>query len=347
MGVSGRWAGLAVAAAAWITPGVAAAAAGADGPPRTAVEAVPVEAGTVRDELWSYGTLEPQQTVKIASQTAGSIDAILFKPGERVKAGQPLIRLDERIARARVEAAEAKAALTDENLQRASQLASRGLQTVANLDQARADSVAANASLRVEETQLKLLTLTAPFDGIVAPAEFDAGAYVSPGQTIVQLEDRSALRLVFRVSENELPKLKPGQPFTVMAASLGGRVLEGRVVYFDSSIETANRSVVVRGEIANADYAVMAGLFVRVRLLLGERPGTLLVPETAVMATLAGPYVFRVQDGVARRTPVKTGARQDGRIEVVSGLKAGEQVVVVGQFKLEDGVPVTVKTAAR
>jgi membrane fusion protein (multidrug efflux system) len=100
----------------------------------------------------------------------------------------------------------------------------------------------------------------------------------------------------------------------------------------------------VRARLKNLDGALRPGMFVRTRLIIAERPDALTIPEEALVPVGSSQYVFRVSDGKAERVKVETGVRRRGRVEIVSGLAAGDVVVTAGQIKLRDGVPVRMGT---
>ncbi|MAD36181.1 MAG: efflux transporter periplasmic adaptor subunit [Tistrella sp.] len=298
--------------------------------------------GTAYDRLITFGTVEPVARIVLSPQSGGHVVAVLFREGEAVKQGQPLVRLDQRVAEAELASARATAALDAQNLKRDEELGRRGTKSRADIDQSRAAVAASRAALEVKQTQLDLLTLRAPIDGVAGTRKIEVGSFLSPGEEALTVEDRSRLRVTFRVSEKLLPRLKTGLPVTLSSQSLGPDPIQGRVTLVDPSIEPDSRSILLRAELTQAEIGgrpIHPGLFVNVDLLLDSREGAVLVPRPAVMSSLSGDYVYVADNGKAVRRPVTIGAEGDGgTVEIVTGLDAGTPVIVEGQFKVEDGM---------
>ncbi|MEN2977914.1 efflux RND transporter periplasmic adaptor subunit [Tistrella bauzanensis] len=313
--------------------------------------------GMAIDSLSTFGTIEPRAMIVLSPQAGGHVTEVLFQEGGRVAAGQPLVRLDDRVARSELASAQAAARLDRETLERDSELGRRGTKSRADIDRSRAALAASQASLAVKQTQLDLLTLRAPIDGVTMTRKVEVGSFLSPGEEAVTVADHSQLRVTFRLSERLLPRLSVGQPVTITAESLGTRPIEGKVTLVDPSVEADSRSVLLRAGLTPADIAgraVYPGLFVNVSLELGRRTGAILVPRPAVQSSLSGDYVFVVEPdasghdtGRVVRRAVTIGADgTDDRVEVVSGLDEGTAVVSTGQFKVEDGMRVAIAPAS-
>jgi membrane fusion protein (multidrug efflux system) len=314
---------------------------------RIAVQVVPATVGQVQERLASYGTIEPRAGVDLSPQSAGHITAILFNDGDAVRKGQPLVRLDDRVARTQLQSAQAKSDLDRANLSRTLDLNAKGIKSASAVEEMRANLTGSMSSEKARQAQLDLMTVAAPFDGVLGPRRVEVGSFVQPGQTVVRLEDRTQLRVPFRVAEKLLPRLRRGCRVEAWADSLGSSKLVGTLTVIDPSAEPESRSILLRADFPEADGRAYSGLFVHVEVILAERQDALLIPQQAVLTSLSGAHVFRVEGGVARRTPIVTGAKQGDGIEVVSGLAPGDQVVVAGHFKLEDGAAVDAVPAPR
>ncbi|HLO78361.1 MAG TPA: efflux RND transporter periplasmic adaptor subunit [Magnetospirillum sp.] len=307
---------------------------------KASVATAPVKLGPIRTVLTTHGIIEPLLEVDVAAQAPGKVMQVLFKEGETVKVGQPLIRLDERAIRAQLDAARATSDRDRTALERSMRLAQRGIKSSAAVDDSRTTLATSQANERSRTVDLSLMTITAPFAGTVGPAKVEMGSFVTAGQKVVHLVDRSRLRVSFRVAEKLLPQLRVGLPIEASAESLGDTVLKGAVTLLDPTVEPDSRSVLLRAEFEPVKGDVTPGLFVRVGVILRERPQVMLIPRQALMASLSGNYVYRVEDGKAKRVKVTIGEREGDWLEVTDGLAPADQVVAVGQFKLEDGMAV-------
>lgn len=313
-----------------------------------AVEVSTVTVDTVVEELQAVGSLQPNEAVSIAPEIAGRIERIAFREGETVKAGEVLVQLDAAILKAELAKARSDLALAKANLERAVTLAGQGMGTLRARDEAQGAHQAAQANLELAEARLAKATLRAPLSGRVGLRAVSPGAYVAPGQRIVDLTSTHPLKLDFRVPELALTHLRPGLPVRITLDALAGRAFEGEITAIDPVVEVAGRSLQVRARVPNPKGELAPGLFARVQVVVARRENALLVPESAVFAREAKPHVYRVEGERARRVPVELGQRRPGFVEVRAGLAPGAVVVTAGQQQLREGARATIaKPAAR
>jgi membrane fusion protein (multidrug efflux system) len=163
------------------------------------------------------------------------------------------------------------------------------------------------------------------------------GALVAPGTVITTLDDDSTIKLDFTLPEATLSSLAPGQSITAASDAWPGVNFDGRIADIDSRVDPQTRAVRVRAELPNPDAKLRPGMLLRVQVQLPPRQA-LVLPELAVQQEAEQGYVFRVGAGdKVEQVPVKLGTRQRGQVEVVSGLNAGDRVVVEGTVKLHAG----------
>jgi RND family efflux transporter MFP subunit len=314
---------------------------------------VPVSVGEVRisrmvNRITSYGNLVPQRTVNIVPNEPGQMTKLLFKDGASVEAGAALAQMDDRIAQAQVQSSQAQYNADVLNLKRIESLANRSLDSMRNLEQAQSKAAMSQSDLLINQRKLDQLTLRAPFPGSLGPHNVDEGAYLNTGQTIVRLDDMSQFDIEFRMPASIAPLMKDGMHIHVRLPGQGDDEADtiGRLSFIDPVISTDSRSVLLRALVPNDKGVFRPGLFVHVRLDLDAHDNALVVPVSAVLLELSGSYVFVVDDhNIAKRRQVETGLSDDRMIEIVSGLKVGEKVVTVGQFRLSDGDTVKIVPA--
>jgi membrane fusion protein (multidrug efflux system) len=313
---------------------------------RVAVETVPVGRTSMPDHVISYGNLVPLRTVDIVPEAPGQIEKILFTDGQQVAAGTPLVVMNSRIAEAQVQASRAQAEADQQNLQRTQSLTKRGLDSTYSLEQAQSRAAVSAANLAIDQQKLQRQTLRAPFAGTLGTHLVDVGAVLNGGGKIVRLDDVSQLQIEFRVPGGIITRVTDGTPVHV-TIPVGSKNLNirGKLSFVDPAVSTDTRSVLLRAVIANPKDRLHPGLFVRVSVDLDLHENALVVPVAAVMRDLNAAYVYVVDDKqIAHRKAIETGLSNDTQVEVLSGLQAGEQVVTVGQFRLQDGDPVNVVT---
>jgi membrane fusion protein (multidrug efflux system) len=181
---------------------------------------------------------------------------------------------------------------------------------------------------------------------VVGIRSVSIGDYVKDGAELVNVEDIRTLKADFRLPERHFSQLKPGLQVEVVADALPGARYAGAVEAINPRVDANGRSLELRARLANTDGRLRPGMFARVRVLLGDRPNALMVPEEAVVPLGDDFYVFTVADGKAKRARVKLGVRRDAQVELLEGVRAGDQVVTAGIRVQRDGQPVRVVAAA-
>lgn len=322
------------------------------------VEAKPV---TWTPSIEAIGTVNAAQGVDLTVETAGVVKEIAFAPNTQVEAGQLLLRLDDVVQAADVEAARTQAELERGNLARAQDLTRRGVATNVSLDQTLAAAQAAEAQLARAVAVLEQRRLAAPFAGEVGLPRVDVGQYVAPGTIVATLQDLSTMRVDFSLPEQDLPNLKMGQKIEVRIEGLD-RAFAGELTGIDPRVDPSTRLVALRGAIENADGMLTPGQFVRIRVELPAEDGVIALPQTALSTSLYGDYVYVVRPAdaegaaaepaeggeeaapalVVRQVFVKPGRRSGGVVEIVEGVAPGDLVVTAGQNRLSNGQPAIV-----
>lgn len=309
------------------------------------VEAQPV---TWTPSIEAIGTVNAAQGVDLTVETAGVVKEIAFQPNTQVAAGSLLLRLDDVVQTADVEAARTQADLEKGNLARAQDLTRRGVATNVSLDQTQAAAQAAEAQLARAIAVLDQRQLSAPFAGTVGLPRVDVGQYVAPGTIVATLQDLSTMRVDFSLPEQELPNLSIGQKIEVRIEGLD-QSFPGELTGIDPRVDPATRLVALRGSIANAEGKLTPGQFVRIRVELPPEEGIIALPQTALSTSLYGDYVYVVRPSEAdaaqlevRQVFVKAGRRSGGVVEIAQGVSPGDQVVTAGQNRLSNGQPAIV-----
>lgn len=313
--------------------------------------AVPVEVGaielsSVNEEVEALGTLAADESVVIAPEMAGRVVALGFKEGEKVAKDQKLVMLDTAMLDAELKQAQADLSLARDTYDRNRSLVQRGSGTQVALEQATAQLASQEAKIQLVQAKLALATIKAPFTGVVGLRSVGIGDFVSVGKQLITLTNIDPIKVDFRVPEIFLTQVKVGQPIQLKVDAVPDRPFTGQVFAIDPVVDVNGRAVKLRASIPNADLVLKPGLFARVTVVVDKRDNALLVPETAVVPDGVGKAVFVVEGGKARRMPVELGKRLLGKVEVVKGLKAGQQIVTAGQMRLRDGSTVAIKEKA-
>lgn len=315
--------------------------------PPAVIASAEVEAATWAPYLDAVGSLVASQGVTVNNEVAGQVQAFHFQSGERVKAGDVLVQLDDAVDRADLEGLLAQRRLAEIQFDRTERLFKED-QAVpqADYDEARARLDNARAAVVARRALIEKKRVRAPFAGLLGIRQVNVGQYLAPGSAIVMLQALDPVHVDFSVPEQELPRIATGQSVEVTVRGYPDAAFTGRITAVNPGIDAATRNVRVRATLANPDGRLRPGMFARVRTLLPETRDVLTLPDTAVMYQPYGDSVFAIQDKdgaqVVERRQIVTGETRDGRVEVVKGLEAGQQVVAAGQVKLRNGQPVRV-----
>ncbi|WP_370463132.1 efflux RND transporter periplasmic adaptor subunit [Mesorhizobium sp.] len=263
-------------------------------PPAATVSTTIVKPTDWTPGVEAIGTVSAVRGVDLTVETAGIVKDILFHANQKVEADAVLLQLDDAVERADLEAARAQAALDQTSQARAIELQRRGVGSDVTLDTARATATASASQVTKLQAVLDQKQLTAPFGGTVGIPRIDLGQYLTPGTSVVTLQDLETMRVDFSIPEQQLPLLKIDQTVRLGIGD-GEMPFAGTIRGIDPKIDPASRLVTVRAEVANPEGKLTPGQFVQVRVELPEENNVLTVPQTALTSSLYGDFVFVVR----------------------------------------------------
>lgn len=317
------------------------------------ISAITVEPARWTPSIEAIGTVNAVHGVDLTVETAGIVKEIHFVANEVVDQGRMLVQLDDVVQQADLEVGRTQAAFDRQTLERARELQRRGVGSSVSLETAQAAADASASQVARLEAVLAQKQLIAPFGGTIGIPRVDLGQYVSPGTSVATLQDLETMRADFTVPEQELARLRIGQPVRLGTGENDGLPFSGSITGIEPRVDPGSRMVSVRAEIANPEGALTPGQFVRVRVELPVEEDVIVLPQTAAVTSLYGDYVYVVrprqgdgQDGEevleARQVFVDIGRRSGGLVEIRAGVAAGESVVTAGQNRLSSGTPVVI-----
>lgn len=303
------------------------------------VEVIPATRTTLRDRLALTGAVEPTRFARMASPAEGPIIACKVREGDRVRAGALLVRLGRTRGDAATASA-ARAALAREKVElgRVKRLVAKGALPGEELDKARIKVSAAAAALARVSERLGDYRVVAPWRGVVSRVRVAVGDFVSARAPLVELFDPASLVLRFHVPEQQAARVSTSATFTARLDAYPGRTFTGKITRVYPEIDRQTHTRTVEGVLAEK-VSLAPGMFARLELVLSIATDALSVPVTAILSRGKASVVLVVTaDGRVRRRKVRTGIEDAGRVEIRSGLKAGERVAVAGHSRLRDGV---------
>ena len=323
-------------------------AGGGGGPPMgLPVEVVVARTDTVRDEIGATGQIEAVQSIDLRPEVDGRIVAIVIREGQEVDQGTPLFKVDDAQLKAQVAQLEAQRDLANQALARVKELAQQSASSTADLEQAEASARSAQAEYDLQRIRLDRTTVRAPFAGVVGQRYVSLGDYVTTSTKLASLHTVNPQRAAFQVPERFARQLRPGQHVSFRVAAIAGRDFTGEVDFVDPVVQLPGRTILVKARVPNPARLLQPGMFIEARLVTAVRPQAVVVPEDAVVPAEGSSFVWVVADGKADRRKVTLGVRTPGFVEVMDGVKSGEQVVTGGLELLAPGAPVMPRVVER
>lgn len=302
------------------------------------VEVAPVTHGSINESISALGVIQAAQQVQIAPQLSGQVVAITYQPGEYVKKGQILFRLDDRIYQAKLNAAQAALTLSKLSYTRNKALTQYGAQSKQNLDALQATYQQDLSAVSTNKTYLAQTVIRAPFSGYIGMNTVSVGSYVQPGQVLATLTDRVHLRVDYWLPEQYVTDIALNQLVNVRLSDTTHAPYQGHVTYIAPTVDSATHNIELQATITSSDAQLTPGLFVKVKQITHPNTQALMIPQRAVVPTMTGNAVYVVRDQHAYEVPVTVGRESsEARVAVLSGLQANEDVVVVGQQRLQNG----------
>lgn len=320
-------------------------------PPPVPVAVAEATAQSMPRYLPGIGSVTAVHQVSVAPEIGGRVTQIFFEPGATVRAGDPLVQLNDQPEQGDLLSFRAQARLAEVNLRRAMQLASRQYETQANVDTFQSQLDQAKAGIAKTEALIAEKLVRAPFGGVLGIRQIDLGQYVNAGMPIVTLTALDTLYVNFTLPEQNKGSLSLGQTVEITVDAFPGRTFAAQVTTIEPQVGADTRTIKLQATLKNADHLILPGMFANARVVLPPQPNVVTVPETSVDYSLYGDAVYLVVDGGSdaggkpalkvKRTFVKTGEHFDNKVAILSGLKPGDRVTNSGQLKLNDGAAVT------
>ena len=315
-----------------------------------------------RQEPWNatlsaIGTVAAVNGVTVSADLPGVVEQISFDSGRAVGKGDVLVRLDARQERAQLAAADAARDLARLSLERKAGLLAKAAIPQATYDQAAAEHKQAEARVGEIRAMIDRKTIRAPFAGVLGIREINVGQYLAGGAPIVSLQAVRPAYVNFTVTQQDLGRMTIGSKIEATSDALGGATEVGKIAAVDSVIDEATRNGRVQAIFENRSGKLRPGMFVEARLAEGTRSNAITLPASAISYAPFGDSVYIVEDvkdpksgktyrGV-RQQFVKLGGSRGDQVAVLTGIKAGEEVVTSGVFKLRPGAAVTVNNAVQ
>ncbi len=293
------------------------------------------------ESVEALGTARANEQVLITSKYSDLVEQVYFRDGQQVVKGDVLVRLNNQEEQAKVRELSANLAESVSQLNRLSELLASKATSTSLVEQQEAKTKAIRAQLISARAKLNDLTIKAPFTGVLGFREISRGAYIGSGDVITSLDDLSSVKVDFSLPEHLLTAITKGKKISARNIAYKNEQFTGFISSIDSRIDASTRNINVRAELTNKTLKLRPGMLLNIRVVL-QVENLLQLPESSIIPIENKHYVFVIQNNKAVRKKVIIGRRHPGMVELVSGVKPGEQVVVEGALKLRNGTSVRV-----
>ncbi len=335
------------------------------------VKTLEVTLEPIRETLELVGSIKAETEVAIQPRISGRLVSLLVEEGYEIKKGDLIGIIDDEAIHLQMQQTEANIIGIKANLNQAGINAARlkaqkeryhellekryisqweydqaennHTAAEATLDNVKAQLSVAEKNYQLQKIQLEQTRIYAPEGGYVLQKLVTPGVNLTSGTTIVTVAPLSPVKLTFSIDQKDAAKVRKGMPVDFVSDAMPGRVFSGRINQVAPVYDPNTRTLALTVSIPNGDHSLIPGMFGIVTIIIGGKDFALVVPQEAVLVQNGQTGVFVVgQEEQVRFQPVKTGLETEGRVEVVSGLQTGDQVVIVGQNRLRNGQKVEI-----
>ncbi|WP_133405616.1 efflux RND transporter periplasmic adaptor subunit [Parashewanella tropica] len=317
--------------------------------------AMPITVATAKPTSWqpiikAIGFIEPLQGVTVSNQLSGLITHIKFNNGSRVKKGQVLITLENKIERANLKSKLAQLPAAKADFDRQNKLYRNSSVSKQDLDKAKATFLAMKADIQALRATIAQKIIRAPFDGLVGITDVHIGQFIQPGTDIVRLEGVKTMKIRFNITQNQLPKIAVGQQLNIKVDAFPKRIFKGHISAIEPAVFYQSGLVQVQAEIPNHDEQLRSGMFSNVEIILPPLTNQWVVPQTAINFSLYGNSIYIVKNlkehgkEIKRVFPITVNViERHGNLALIEGdLTTGTDYVTSGQVRLSKGSKVKV-----
>ncbi len=297
----------------------------------------------MQDILVLPGETEASSDVRLAAERGGVVEWVGVTEGQHVQQGQQITRINLAALQAALDRAKANLTLAEEQLRRRKDLYSRKVLSREELEQAENEEAVAKANLREAEVGYNYGIATSPVRGVINKVYVDPGEYVGEGDPVADIVNVSVMRINFNVPEGDVRFLQEGQKAEVRVDTYPERRWTGTVDFVAWKADEATRTFQVRLVVDNPEGRIRPGMIARASFVRRSLQDALTVPLFSVQDKGGERIVFVEKDGHAHARTVQLGVIDGDRVQVLTGLEAGDRLIVAGHTEVEDGTKVNVR----
>jgi len=297
---------------------------------------LPLKPQRLEDKISLPGQVEPYEDLWVKAEVGGQVQALLVREGQVVRAGDPMIQLDDRDYRIRLDRIEASYRLTKLEYERIAVLDRKKITSASRFDEIEAKLKDITAQRAAARLALERTRIRAPITGQLNEVTVNKGDLLEKGAPVAQILQVSAVKVAVGVPESDVTSFFDLKTADVVIEALNGRRVTGEKIFLSKQPRSLARLFDLELKLPNPDLKILPGMFARVELVKNIYPEALVVPVYAVINQGGESFVYVEEDGAARKRPVRTGMLMGWQIHVLEGLNVGDRLIIVGHRLLND-----------
>jgi len=300
-----------------------------------------VEPSELDNNLFATGSILANETVELKPEISGKVTGIFIREGESVNKGTLLVKLNDADLQAQLKKLNAEIKLSEEKLNRNKSLLDIQGVSREEFDMSTNQLMSLKADVEVLRVQISRCNITAPFTGVVGLRNISEGSIITPQQVVTTIQQLNPVKIDFSIPERYAGLIKKGSIINFSTEGSASKH-QGIVYAFEPGIDAGSRSLKIRAKANNPGNALLPGSFAKIELVLAKNENAFIVPTQSIVPILKGQQVFVIRMGKAEGVPVETGLRTDTGVQILSGLNAGDSVVVTGVMGLRPGTSIKI-----
>ncbi|MCU0389303.1 MAG: efflux RND transporter periplasmic adaptor subunit [Chitinophagaceae bacterium] len=310
--------------------------------PSPTFNAIIAESYPINRSIEAPGTILPNETTDMQPEISGRVVSINFKEGSFVKAGTLLVKLFDADLQAQLRKLDVQLDIAEATAKRQKELLAINGTSQQDYDNAVLNVSNIKADMDLLKVRIAQTEVRAPFDGKLGLRNISLGAYVTPATIITNISQLNTIKVEFTVPEKYAPEMIPGKTVTIATADRN-KMYAATVIASQNLISTDTRNLLLRAVVKNPDTYLTPGVFVQVKIGVGQNESAIMIPTQAVIPSTRDKRIIVLRDGKAVFQTINTGFRDSAKVEISGGIRPGDTIVTTGLLSIKEGMPVIVK----
>ncbi|TAF67774.1 MAG: efflux RND transporter periplasmic adaptor subunit [Cytophagales bacterium] len=297
---------------------------------------------TLSSNFNATGTFEPYRELVLVSEIQGRVISLQLDKGNYVAEGQVLAKIDDQMLQRELKIAQINYDKRLKDLQRFENLQKSNATTEVQVEEARFAFQQAEQQIEALKERLAKTLVIAPISGIITKKTIEKGSYLMPGTPIADITEINRLKMIIKVAEKDILQIKEGQTLTIKADVYPNKTFQGTIRNIAIKADASKRYEVEVDLQNQADSPIKAGMYGIAYFDFSAKGSALMIPRKAIIGSLKDAKVYVAKGDIAELRTIQTGTTQGEMVEVITGLKEGEAVIITGQINLQNGAKISI-----